>query len=93
MAGPPVGAVCHGLATCKGAPAMARPPTRDGRLQGPQPARGGHPQAWLDAASPQGRTLAASPQGPSDSGQPYRQQGRQCRSQEWPPLGRATASR
>ncbi|RWW18124.1 hypothetical protein GW17_00017905 [Ensete ventricosum] len=41
MAKPPVGAVGHGLATCKGWPAMARPR-----------AWGGHPRARPTAATP-----------------------------------------
>ncbi|RWW44383.1 hypothetical protein BHE74_00049857 [Ensete ventricosum] len=35
----------------------------------------------------------SSPQGPVGSGQPCRQQGWWRRSQGWPPLGRAVASR
>ncbi|RZS28750.1 hypothetical protein BHM03_00062387 [Ensete ventricosum] len=60
---PPIGAVGHGLATCKGRPAAARPPAMGCRLQGQQPTRGGHPRA---------RPVVASPQGPTGSGQPAR---------------------
>ncbi|RWW39347.1 hypothetical protein BHE74_00055327 [Ensete ventricosum] len=50
---PPARVVGHGLATCNGQKAAARPPTRGGRPQGQQPARGDHQRARPTAASPQ----------------------------------------
>ncbi|RWV86894.1 hypothetical protein GW17_00051166 [Ensete ventricosum] len=49
---PPARAVDHGMATCKVRLAAARPPTRGGRPQGQQPARGDHPWARPAAANP-----------------------------------------
>ncbi|RWW61973.1 hypothetical protein BHE74_00030927 [Ensete ventricosum] len=77
---PPTGAVGHGLATCKGRPAVARPPARAAARRG---------------SSPQGRPPAgtANPQGVAARDQPYYQQRRWCQSQGWLPLGMAAVGR
>ncbi|RZS22433.1 hypothetical protein BHM03_00055204 [Ensete ventricosum] len=86
----------------RGRPAMARPsaraadhshtPCRGSQLQ---PRLRGQPLEKGDCAA-RGHAARGGHQGPAhkrsaDSGQPYRQQGRQ--PQGWPPLGRAVAGR
>ncbi|RWV96171.1 hypothetical protein GW17_00041134 [Ensete ventricosum] len=89
MTRPLAGATGHGLATCKGRPAMAWLPARGGRLR-PSPLYGAIARR---GGSPQGPVGSGQLGGVVAHGQPYRQQGQRCRSQGWPPLSRVAADR